>query len=253
MAALGQMLASLGEVSLSLEDWLVTLRRRGRLQPLLSECVVEHFLIQQARQAGLDCSADELQAAADLFRRRHGLTTAAQTNAWLAQERRSILDFEAVLKHDLLIEKLKDHLTHDQIANHFAAHGFRYDRIVLRQIVVPREDMARELLTQLHEGAAFKGLARQHSAHTVGAAAEIVLRGQLSEEIAAPLFAAETGSIVGPIAMPGGFRLFLIEACQRAELDVETRALIRAELFNAWLQERLREHPPSFPLLDALA
>src|SRR5262249_22099627 len=142
---------TLGSVTLTLADLLHHLQRRGRLQLLLREAIVEQFLVQQARQAGLAVANEELQRAADLVRRRYGLDSAEQTHAWLARQRLSVLEFEAALERDLLMDKLKDHLVKDHIATHFEQHRGQYDRLRLRQWTVPREDLARELLSQVRD------------------------------------------------------------------------------------------------------
>jgi hypothetical protein len=142
---------SLGDVSLSLGDWLVALRRQAQLQPLLRAAVIEPFLVAQAEQAGLSVSAEQLQQAADAFRRQLGPPSADQFRSWLDRQRRSVLDFEDALERDLLIEKLKDHLTRDRIAVHFETNQAGNARAHLSLILVGREDQARELVTQIRE------------------------------------------------------------------------------------------------------
>ena len=222
---------------------------------MLREVAVEELLFQQADASGLRISGDDLQQAADDFRRRIGLTSAQDTQAWLARQRLSVQDFEAALESDLLIEKLKDHLTRDRIAGHFADHRDSYARVRLRQIVVAREDLARELLSQLQEGREFAQVARQHSQHpsgSEGGAVGEVFRRQLPAEIADAVFAARSGEVVGPLATPQGFLLLLVEEVRPAELDPQTTAAIRQELFEAWLNEQLSNITITYPLLDAL-
>jgi parvulin-like peptidyl-prolyl isomerase len=240
-----QAVVTLGDVSLSAHDLCRRLHQRRRLVPLLRKAVVEEFLLFQAKQAGLSVSNEELQQAADRFRQRHGLSGAEPTQQWLARESLSVEDFEAGLERDLLIEKLKEHLTHERIAGHFSAHRDRYARARLRQIVVASEGQARELLAQLtDEGAAFADLASRHAgdgpARQTGAS-HVVQRHALPGAVAAAIFAARPGGVVGPLATPQGFCLFLVEELLPPELDAETTAAIRRELFDAWLGDRLRE------------
>ena len=67
--------------SLSLHDFLISLKRRGRLPSLLREALAEKLVLEAARQASLAVSGAELQQAADRFRYRQGLTSADQTGA----------------------------------------------------------------------------------------------------------------------------------------------------------------------------
>jgi parvulin-like peptidyl-prolyl isomerase len=250
------MVASLNGVSLSLEDWLAHLKRRGRLQPLLREAMLDLLVARQATEAGLTLTDAELQAAADAFRRLHGLTSAAATTAWLSHQGRTLEDFEQSLEADLLTEKLKEYLTRDGIAAHFATHREAYSRARLRVILVGREDLARELLAQIHDqGREFTDLAREHSQHasrSEGGRLGPVWRRQLPPGLADPIFAAQEGDVIGPLASPQGFHLFLVEKLVPPELDAATTALIRQELFDRWCQEQLSNGNLQFPLLEAL-
>jgi peptidylprolyl isomerase len=256
MTDLKQPCVSLGDISLSLGDWLVSLRRQGRLRPLLSAAVIEQLLVSRAEQAGLTVSTERLQQAADVFRRQQGLSSAARFQAWLAEQGRSLLDFEDSLERELRIDQLKDHLTRDRITAHFAANQSAYAGAALRLILTSREDQARELLTQVREeGRDFAELAREHSLHpsrSQGGLLGLVRRRQLPPAIAEAVFAARQGDFVGPLAAVEGFHLFLVESLAPAELNAPTRALIRQELFDAWLADTLRNVPLKVPLLDVL-
>ncbi len=256
MKDLSWAVASGGGAALSLGDWLAHLKRRGRLVPLLREAALEQFLLERVRLAGLAASPEELQQAADAFRRSHGLTSAEQTQAWLTRQRLSLLDFEDALERDLLIEKLKDHVTRERIPRHFTAHQAAFARARLRLIVVPREDLARELLSQIRdEGRDFAELAREHSLHPSradGGRLAPVMRRQLPPAAAQAVFAAREGDVVGPLTAPEGFQLFLVEKLVPAELDAGLAAAIRQELFDAWLAEQLAGARMEFPLLEAL-
>jgi len=226
------------------------------LQPLLRAAVMEQFLVSQAEQAGLSVSTEQLQRAADAFRRRQGLTSAEQFQAWLVGQGRSLLDFEDSLERDLRIDQLKDHLTRDRIAAHFAANQSGYASAALRLILVSRQDQARELLAQIREeGRDFAELAREQSLHSSrpqGGLLGLVRQRQLTPAMDEAVFAARQGDIVGPLAGPAGFHLFLVESIAPAELDASTKALIRQELFDAWLADTLRNVPLILPLLDVL-
>ena len=113
-------------------------------------------------------------------------------------------DFEATLERDLLLERLREHVTRDGIAGRFAERPAAYAKARLRQIVVAREDLARELLSQIRdEGSDFGELALRHSigpSRSEAGRMEVRLRGQLPAEVAAAVFAARAGEIVGPLA-----------------------------------------------------
>ena len=256
MNELSSAIVTLGEVALSVSDWLVYLKRGCRLLPLLREAVLDRLIVQRAMEAGLAVTDGDLQQAADRFRLRNGLTGAEQTRAWLSQQGLTQEDFETGLEGNLLREKFKLHLTEPLLAEHFKTHGDSYARARLRLILVAREDLARELAIQIRdEGQDFAELARAHSLHpsrNQGGLLGLVMRRQLAAASADAVFAARPGEVVGPLATPKGFQLFLIEALEGPSLDSALVTRIRQELFDAWLRDQFAAHPLDFPLLPSL-
>ena len=209
MNDLNTVLASLAGTPLTLAGLLRWLQTQGRLGPLVREALAAQLVQDEARQAGLSVTDEELQAAADGYRRWNGLHPASETRAWLAARGLSVDDFEAGLDHDLLAAKLRQHLTTPEVEGHFAGHQADFDRLRLALVLVPRDDLARELASQVREeGRALDDVAREQGLP--------VERGeQLRQELAGPLGAAlgpaEVGQLVGPVATPRGFALVVIE------------------------------------------
>jgi parvulin-like peptidyl-prolyl isomerase len=247
--------ATLGDISVTLTEVLNHAQRRGRLRPLIQAAALEEFLVQQANQAGLAVPPEELQRAADFVRRRQGLTSAEHMHAWLARQGLPVLDFEVALERDLLVDRLKDHLFKDRIPAHFERQRPHYDRLRLRQLTVQREDLARELLSQVRdEGRDFAALAQEYQAEGADGGSSsmaVFLRRQLHPAVAAAL-PRRAGEVAGPVATPHGFTLVRVEEVQPAQLDATTTAAIRQELFEAWLREQLEQRPLRYPLLDEL-
>jgi hypothetical protein len=122
MTTLDTAFASLVGCRLTPGDLLERPHTQGRLRPLVFEALAERLVVEQARQAGLSVTTEEVPAAAGVFRRGQGLTSAADTHAWLAQHGQSVDDFEAGLEAPLLAARLKQHRTAGQVDEHFAAH-----------------------------------------------------------------------------------------------------------------------------------
>src|SRR5262245_38517671 len=129
MSTLDTPIASLPGVSLSLGQLLRTLHAQGRLRPLVLEALAGRLVQQQARQAGLSVTAEELQAAADAFRRTHALHTAAATRAWLDGQGLTVADFQAGLEERLLAAKLRQHQTAAQADEYFSARPTDFERL----------------------------------------------------------------------------------------------------------------------------
>ncbi len=246
MPDLKQAAGTVAGAPLTLHDVLCGLHRSRRLLPLLKEAAAEQLLLNYAARERLTISDAELQQAADRFRHRHGLTSAEQTQQWLARAGLTVEDFESGLERDLLLGKLKRHLTEPHVADRFNGQRDRYACAALRQIVVAAEGTARELLAHItEEGQDFAELARKHSLHgpsrVAGGSLGVVARYGLPADVADAVFAASPGDVVGPLPGPDGFRLLLVEELLPPELDEETQAVIRQELFDAWLKDQLRD------------
>ena len=101
MSTLETPLASLPGVSLSLGQLLQTLHAQGRLRPLAAEALAGRLVQQEARQAGLSVTVEDLQAVVDTFRRACGLHTASATRARLDGQGLTAGNFETGLEERL--------------------------------------------------------------------------------------------------------------------------------------------------------
>ena len=86
MSPLDTVIASLAGSRLTLGGLLRRLRVQARLGPLVREALVRQYILDHAHEAGLSVTTEELQQAANAYRRGAGLHTAADTPAWLAAQ-----------------------------------------------------------------------------------------------------------------------------------------------------------------------
>jgi hypothetical protein len=239
MSTLDVTIASLPGAQLSLGVLLTKLHLQGQLRPLVLEALADRLVQEEARREGLSIPADDLQAAADLFRRRHGLSTAADTHAWLLGRGLSVDDFEARLEESLLADRFKQHLTAPQVDEYFAAHRAEFELLRLGLVLVERDDLARELASQVRdESRGLEDVAREHGLTVVR---RQTLRKDLPAPLAEALALAKTGELVGPVGTAEGFALVVVEECRPAELDAATRNRLQNELFDRWLADRMKE------------
>jgi putative peptide maturation system protein len=238
----------------SLADALLPAKLAGRL-PFLDDAFDAALIQQAAAQRGIEPTDEELQAAADEFRAARELYDAEATEAWLAKHFLSYDDWEALLAHEVVTNKLRDAITAGQIEQHFAVNRLNYDRAAISEIVVKGEDVARELRAQItDDGADFHALARSFSidetTRLAGGYAGQARRPDMEAEIEAAVFGARTDAVLGPFKTDRGWLLIKVEQQQRATLDAALRAEIKAELFNEWLAERRRKARVRYTLLE---
>jgi peptidylprolyl isomerase len=229
---------------LTLQEFLHGLKLYGQLGPLIDEAVRDRVLRTAAAREGVTVSDEELQAGVDRFRIGIGLSKAADTQQWLQENHLGVDDLERLVEADLLREKLQERLTDEQVARHFADNRAAYEQARVAHLLVDSAGAAEELLSQIRDdGANFAALARQHSldeeSRAAGGALGLVGRAALGHIAAAAVFGARPGDVVGPFQSDAGHHLLLVEEVLPAELNDETTAAIRRELFVAWLEEQV--------------
>jgi hypothetical protein len=151
MTTLDTAFASLAGCQLTPGDLLERPHTQGRLRPRVFEALAERLVGEQARQAGLSITTEEVPAAADVFHRGQGLTSAADTHAWLTARGLSVNDFEAGLEAPLLAARLEQHLTAGQVDEHLAAHRAELEQVQPARLPVERDDLAGELASQVRD------------------------------------------------------------------------------------------------------
>jgi parvulin-like peptidyl-prolyl isomerase len=236
--------ASVQGTHLSLYDLLHTLKLQGQLTTLIGGAVVEKVIASAAAKEGIRVSDQELQQAANAFRVRRGLNKSGDTQRWLALNRLSPADLEEGLQRDLIRQKLSAKVTQDQVEKYFAQNRAQFDRARLRHIVLDKEEIAQELLTRIHEeGADFSALARQHShdarTRTSGGDLGTVSRQAMVPDVAAAVFAAKKGQVVGPVKANGAFLLIEVVDILLGQLDAATTTAIQQTLFGKWVGEQV--------------
>jgi putative peptide maturation system protein len=249
--------ATIDGSALSLREFLRALMAKGELQPLIEEAIQTALIATAAKREGLTVSEGELQRAADDYRRSLGLHKAAGTQNWLRQNHLTIEDLESSLERTLLTQKLANRVTRGQVEKHFAQNAGHYDQAELAHIVVRNEGMANELLSKIRDDElSFAELAREYSidaqSKDVGGSLGLVSRSTLNPAVASAVFAAHDGDVVGPVKTDMGFHLVKVKAIRRAQLNADTAATIRQELFGDWLQDQARKARVEVPLYECI-
>jgi parvulin-like peptidyl-prolyl isomerase len=242
---------------LSLREFLQTLKLNGQLVILINKAVVDRLVRNLARREGITVTDEELQQAADQLRARAGLYKAEDAGTWLARNRLTVADLESLAERSVVQRKLRDQVTQGKVEPFFEANRSRYDRARAAHLVVDNEGLASELLCQIRdEGRDFAELTRQHSLHEdsrqAGGRLGIVQRKNLNPAVAAAIFDARPGTVVGPLKTDMGYHLVLVQEILPAQLDERTADVVRDELFQAWLQAELQQADVKVQLYEHL-
>jgi putative peptide maturation system protein len=243
MSSLGEYVAlEVNGEEISLYDLLKLAKLEGKLQ-FIQDAVDVALIRKTAADLGITVSDEELQRAADDFRASRELHDTTVTEAWLADNHLSYVDWESLLEQQILKSKLREALTNGKVDQHFAEHGLSFDSAAISRLVAKTEDIAKELRAQLIEdGADFHALTRQHSIDEAtkhaGGYAGRVQREALPAAVEAAVFGGKPGKVIGPVKTDDGWELVKIESLHPATLDDSLRETIKSQLFDEWLSER---------------
>lgn len=194
-----------------------------------------------AADLGLAPETAELQELLVRFRRGNGLFTAAHTVAWLQERDMTLDELAAMLKPQALRAAIASLLvTAEEIRLQYLECAHYFDRAEISVIATADYGIARELLFRMEEDADFHALARSYSCDAASAKSGgyvgLVGRGELEPAAAAAVFHAAAGDVVGPFERRREYLLYLVEALYPAELDEQTEAVVREQLFRDKLE-----------------
>jgi putative peptide maturation system protein len=231
------LVVSVNEVGVTVQDALLFLKLAADRQSDLMTALVDSQLIVEAIATDPPTvSRADLQAAADRFRRQHGLLTVEATRRWLAEAGMSVARFEECLTRAVQERALRDRVTADDIQPYFERHRMAFDLITCVQVTTPDESTALAM-AQGARGADLTSAARETASAGRGGV-DALLRSQYAREWPEAAAAAGVGTMVGPTPSHGGYSVVEVLARRPAELDDETRAAIATVLFQEWLVAR---------------
>lgn len=220
------------------------LKRHLQMKDVYHQILIQDLIERTAQVEGVVVDPDEIQAEGDLQRRQRQLENAKDTYAWLAEQLTTPELWEAGIHDSLLSKKLAEHLFDAQLETYFVEHRLEFERVSLYRLIVPYEPLAQELFYRIEEGE----LSFYEAAHLYDIDRERRSRcgyeGQphrwaLSPQLAATIFSAKPGEVIGPKVAEQGYELLLVEDITSTELTDELRQLIRNRLFQTWLEAEL--------------
>jgi len=233
--------------SISPEEVVKFLSLTGQAQGILREVVVRREVVRKAQELGLGASDEQLQAFCDEFRVRRGLHAAEDTRRFLSAWGLTEDDLEAYCESCVLVAAVRDALADEnRITEHFVNNRSEYDRARISVLCVEAQELAREIVMRVAEDAEdFHQLAREHSTDETtrhaGGYVGVVGRSTLSPQVAAKVFAAKSGDVLGPFPHDKAFQVVLVEQVMQAELNDATKKAIKERIFREWASRFLKE------------
>jgi len=224
---------------LSRHDLLLPLLRRQ----IIADAVEAIVLPEQERQAALQD-----------WCRRHGIGSAAELENVCRRRGLSPADAAWQAELPLRIEAhCREHFLH-RAENHFLARKQQLDQVVYSLLRVQEASLARELYLRIAEGEAdFAELAASHAKgpeqRTRGVVGPVPMM-QAHPALADVLRSSKPGQLRPPLRIENWWLVVRLEAYRPACFDAVTQLAMARELFDAWVEDSLRQQLPSLLPLD---
>lgn len=215
--------------------------------PLVVEEVIHHkIIVSTAEKLGIQAHSEELQQAADNFRMTNQLWHASDTWSWLQKHGLSLDEFEELIHIRVLSSKVAQYLLGDQVESFFVEHQLNYAQVVMYEVILDDEDLARELFYAIQEDdMSFHEVAQQYIQDTelrrIGGYRGRSRRLDLKPEISAAVFAATPPQLLKPIVTSKGIHLIFVEELIQPELTEALRQKILSDLFSDWLKKQTKQ------------
>lgn len=244
------MVAKIDDEVISGAQFIKFLKFSNEFPDLIKRFIRGKVTVHAAKKRGVEVSTEEVQEAADNFRRCLGLHRAKETQEWLDRMGITEDEFETFMTEHVYKKKMTDILvTQETVKKYFQLNSPKFDTVDIRHIVVESMEKARELTALLaEEPESFDELAKTYSiddeTNHIGGQIPGVQRGHLPDEIDAKIFNASPGDILGPLQLDGEdiYEIIQISAMHPAKLEDDTKEKISQAIYEEWLEERLKEH-----------
>lgn len=223
----------------------------------LRQCLSRHDLLfpllrSQIIAAAVEAIAlpeQERQSALQDWCRRRGIGSTAELEAFCRHRGLSGADATWQAELPLRIEAhCREHFMH-RAENHFLARKQQLDEVVYSLLRVQEASLARELYLRIAEGEAdFAELAATHSMgpeqRTRGVIGPVPLM-QAHPALAELLRSSKPGQLRLPLRIETWWLVVRLEAFRPACFDADTQLAMARELFEAWVEDTLRQRLPS--------
>ncbi len=221
---------------------------------LLDELIERRLLLQESRRQQLSIADSELQEALEQIQADY---TDQDFESLLQQKGLNLSEWKEQMREDLLIKKLlslnvdrKIIIKEEEIQSYYKQHAADFvtpEQVKARQIVVAKEEEAREIRQHLLQGTPFEILAHEKSLSPDsqrGGDLGLFKRGEMPVEFDV-VFSLKEEAISPIVKTPYGYHLFQVEkripsrALTYPEVQEQIRTVLfqekRENLYNQWL------------------
>lgn len=234
---------SLSEESIKPEEIVSFLKKNLQLKEVCQQLLSQRIIERTAQEREITVTQEEVEAEAiRLLYEQYPENI--NTQLWLAKQMSTVEDWKAGIRDRLLAQKLAESLFGTEVETFFTQNQGDFEQIILYQIIVPYERVARDILYQIEEGEiSFYEAAHLYDIDEVrryqcGYEGKFHRRN-LKPQIADIVFSARLGNLIGPILTEQGSHILIVEEFIPSQLTPQKYQEILNQLFNEWIDNQV--------------
>ncbi|MCP4352599.1 MAG: hypothetical protein GY795_44645 [Desulfobacterales bacterium] len=236
--------------TVSSDQFIKFLKLSNEFPGLIGRFISGKITVHAAKKKGIKVTIDEIQRAADDFRRCSGLHLARDTREWMKLSGITSKEFESFITEHVYKKKLVSVIVNnDSVEQYFMNNSTKFDTANIKRITIESEERAIEIMEMLAVNPErFEAVATEDALYEVLNSTErqvsTVQRFALSDATASKVFNAKPGDIIGPFQQEEGdmFEIVKVISLKEACLDDSTEKIIAEAIYEEWVEERLKEH-----------
>ncbi len=235
--------------AVSAEEFINYLKFTGDFKDVVERYIRNKVTAKAALKRGIKVSTEEIQQAADDFRRCIGLHRARDTHAWMEKTGITEDEYESFISDHVSAGKMMDAIiSEESVESYFQLNSPKFDTVDVQHIVVESEEKANEIAALVSESPdSFDEFAGEYSLDSrtrdEGGRIAGLRRDALPGDVDAMVFNAQPGEILGPFKIEDElFEIIRVTSIKPAKFDSYTKDNIARMIHDEWLEERLKEH-----------
>ena len=211
----------------------------GAAGPFLHELLLRKVAAAMAVREGIVVSESEIEEALAAFYTQRSLFEREQIDAWHRSKPIEHLALRDFTREQVLRRRLGKHLVPDAIViERFSANPHDYARAEVNVFTFETGGAADEFILAV----------REKEIQPFGERVQIFRRDAPSD-IAAVLYSAEPGELVGPVEMDDRrYWVYLLLHRERPTPDEQVKEILRTQIWNELLERELTRQPLAFLL-----
>jgi parvulin-like peptidyl-prolyl isomerase len=231
-------LERLSQNKISGEEVVGLLQQYGLLSQLQRELIIDTEL------ESIECTAEEIFSAYKAFYHQQQINSDEDRRIWLQQNNFTLAQFEHLVLRTIKLDRFKQENFGSKVDSYFLQRKSQLDRASYSLLRVKDLHLAQELFFRIQDGeSTFAELAHQYSGGQEAENGGSIGPHELSiphPTLAQKLRSLKPGELAYPVQILDWFAIVKLEKYLPAQLDDPMRTRLIDELYDRWVQEKLK-------------